>query len=492
MEDKHAHARMLLANSDISVPSSFFGDSLNDLKNVMQSDPRLAESYRNASGPRPRITQFLAGAPAQMARYRNAPEAAKAVLDAAIDLRRFGHSPSIPINLLADMAAITMDFDVFNRLKEGWFEGSLGYLLPSCKGASGPLIQVRRQPASGGRGNPPFQLSDYLEQVGREARQSFFPPPSFMVVALKNITKVEDLRAIGNFLVHAGRVFSGAQLYWRALELGDWESGDELSDLLDYAGDHSGAVKISEIRCQGGDPRGSESLAFYLHRNGQEEEAVRVCLEEFDLGNPGPLFKVRDSYEMGEDLAGYGRLESLILSPRFPDMFLRKFGPGDYSDNSDRFAGDLAERLGLSKVEAEKLIADEMKEIVPRMNFFTEALNRHIVEIEAATARVKGALEEYMAEKGLHGETKALRRRIEACQEAGQSETAWDLITQGMNAGIIGVEVLANHLEEFNQLDSAEAVERLGVDWNFNPVPPWGLGDVRRSCCDILNSADFS
>ncbi|WP_405790614.1 hypothetical protein OG753_28190 [Streptomyces sp. NBC_00029] len=469
---------MLLACSDISVPSYFSGESLDDLKNAIGVDPRLAESHKNINGSRARITQFLAGAPVQMERYRNAPEVAKAVLDAAIDLRRFGHGPSIPGRLLVEMAAATMDVDLLNRADDDWFDTSLEYLLSPCRGASGPLVRVRRFPGSPVRGDEAFQVADYLEQVGRSARSSFFPPLAILDVVLRGIVEAEDLRALAAFLVERGRVFHASQVYLRALDLGDYESADRLADLLEFAKDRSGAVEIARIRHQGGDPAASANLAYYLYRSGQKEESAELCIEEFDLGNSKPFIKVREAYEL-DDNAGYGILEGRILSRKFPEIYSRIFRSDAPSDAARRFAEELGRRMEISMIEAVGLVNGEMELLVPRLRRVTEALSLHVEEIQVTHDRLNEYMDQLRSDANGYGEMRALRRKIEACEEAGDLERARGLIAEGLNVGSIGLETLGGHLERFGQQVSAESVERFGVDWDGNPRSPWDLADVR-------------
>ncbi|MER6216414.1 hypothetical protein ABT213_20465 [Streptomyces sp. NPDC001674] len=487
-EDGHPQARMLLAHSDISVPDSFFGESLNDLKNAVGTDPRLAESYKNVNGSRARITQFLAGAPVQMERYRNAPGAAKAILDAAIDLRRFGHGPVIPGGLLAELASVAMDADLFNSIDDSWFEFSLEYLLSPCRGASGPLVRVRRFPGSPVRGEESFQVADYLEQVGRLARSAHFPPPAMVDVALRGITETEGLKSLGAFLVDTGRVFHAAQFYLQALDLGDCEAAGKLADLLEYAEDRKGAVEVARARHRGGDPAGSGDLAYYLHRNGQRQEAEELCIKEFDLGNFGPLFRVRESCRIDEDDAGYEALEDRILSRRYPGLYSEIFRTGDASGGARRVAEGLGERLGISTDEAMKLVDEELELIGPRLDLITQGLGVQIGAIKESHDRLTKYVEKVKSGEGVHGETRVLRARIEAFQEAGDPESARSLIAEGLNRGIIGLEILGDHLERFSQLTTAESVDRLGVDWDGNPCALWNLADVRRANRAILGN----
>lgn len=56
--------------------------------------------------PRP-VTQYLAGIPEMLARYRNAPPAAQALIHVAIDARLLGHGLTRPHALLEAAAAPT-------------------------------------------------------------------------------------------------------------------------------------------------------------------------------------------------------------------------------------------------------------------------------------------------------------------------------------------------------------------------------------------------
>jgi hypothetical protein len=90
--DPQAQARELLAGHDITVPAAFTPAQLGPLARA--ADARLALAA--AGAPDGQVIQFLAGAPELLARYRNAPPAAKALIDAAMDARRLGMGPGLP------------------------------------------------------------------------------------------------------------------------------------------------------------------------------------------------------------------------------------------------------------------------------------------------------------------------------------------------------------------------------------------------------------
>ena len=87
--DLHAQARELLAGHDIPVPAAFTPAQMGQLAGA--ADVRLALAARSAAGGQ--VVQFLAGAPELLARYRNAPPAARALIEAAIDPAGWAWAP---------------------------------------------------------------------------------------------------------------------------------------------------------------------------------------------------------------------------------------------------------------------------------------------------------------------------------------------------------------------------------------------------------------
>ena len=77
--DPHAQARELLAGHNIPVPLAFTGEQLQQLEQA---------GIRGWPRPPPG-----AGAPDLLDRYKNAPRAARALINAAIDARRLGMRP---------------------------------------------------------------------------------------------------------------------------------------------------------------------------------------------------------------------------------------------------------------------------------------------------------------------------------------------------------------------------------------------------------------
>ncbi|WP_405856967.1 sel1 repeat family protein [Streptomyces sp. NBC_01515] len=169
-QDLHAQARVLLTGHDLPVPHAFTGTDLRALATRAGDDPRLAYAANHAESGA--ITQYLAGAPALLERYRTATDGARALIEAAMDARRLGHGPALPLALLEQAAVGYLTDTQWDLLDEDWLEQALAYTAAPLRGARGPLTRIRPH-----RGDPPppqplYRLADYLEQHGRTARRA--------------------------------------------------------------------------------------------------------------------------------------------------------------------------------------------------------------------------------------------------------------------------------------------------------------------------------
>ena len=68
------------------------------------------------------MIQFLAGAPELLARYRNAPPAARALIDAAMDARRLGMGAGLPQAFLEAAAPGYLTDAEWDALGEDWLQ----------------------------------------------------------------------------------------------------------------------------------------------------------------------------------------------------------------------------------------------------------------------------------------------------------------------------------------------------------------------------------
>ena len=143
----HEQARVVLAGTDIPVPPVFTEPALQDLQRAAACDVRLAAAADAQDG---QVTQYLAGVPELLARYRHAPAAAKALIHAAMDARRLGHRTALPHALIEAAAPAYLTDTEWDALGEDWLEQALAYTATPCKGVSGPLTRIRPRPARPG------------------------------------------------------------------------------------------------------------------------------------------------------------------------------------------------------------------------------------------------------------------------------------------------------------------------------------------------------
>src|SRR6266536_585328 len=129
-----------------------------------------------------RISQYLAGVPELLQRYRNASPGARALINAAIDARRLGHPLPIPHALLEQAAPGYLTDVEWNEAGEdwkGWLEQALDDTEKPSHGIFGPLTRIRPRPGEAHTTGPWYRLADYVEQTGRSERAGVFPPTTF-------------------------------------------------------------------------------------------------------------------------------------------------------------------------------------------------------------------------------------------------------------------------------------------------------------------------
>jgi hypothetical protein len=217
-DDLHAQARELLAGRDIAVPAAFTGAELERLSAT--GDPRLHAAAAAAEDGR--IVQFLAGAPELMARYRNAPAAARAVLDAAIDARRLGMGIALPLAFLEAAAPGYLTATEWDGTGEDWLQQALAYTAAPVKGIRGPLATTRPRAARDAAlgAGPACRLADYLEQYGRKAHRSRIPPEAFWR-ATARFAAPSELLALARAAQDRGLLRNAARLHKQAAAHGD-------------------------------------------------------------------------------------------------------------------------------------------------------------------------------------------------------------------------------------------------------------------------------
>jgi len=225
-DDRHAQVRELLAGHDITVPAAFTPTQMSQL--AQAEDVRMMIAARSA--PDGEVIQFLAGAPELLARYRNAPPAAAALIHAAMDARRLGMGAGLPQAFLEAAAPGYLTDAEWDGLRENWLEQALAYAAVPCKGARGPLTRIRPRLSGRSRNGQPgsmttaagplYRLADYLDQHGRAHRASQMPPAEFWSAAAAHAAP-GDQAALGGAAHARGLYRDAAQLHRNAAASGN-------------------------------------------------------------------------------------------------------------------------------------------------------------------------------------------------------------------------------------------------------------------------------
>ncbi|ONH22300.1 hypothetical protein BL253_36115 [Pseudofrankia asymbiotica] len=306
--DLHTQARDLVTDADIPLPDAFSGQAFSALRGAASGDPRLADAATHAVDGQ--ITQYLAGAPELLARYRNALPAARALIEAAMDARRFGHGHALPHQLLEAAAPGYLTDQEWDSLDDDWFARALTYTAASCRGACGPLTAIRPRPGQPAPQKPYYRLADYLEQHGRVVRRTQWAPAALWDALVAHAAPDDTLQiAVSADQRRLDRC--AFPLFTRAAEAGDKSAALRLVQMLARRRDLDGL----QARADAGDGYARAQLTHLLARNG-DEDAERNLRDRADardrhaafelinlLGGRGDLDELRTRADAGSDFA---------------------------------------------------------------------------------------------------------------------------------------------------------------------------------------------
>ncbi|MDL4814206.1 hypothetical protein [Actinomadura opuntiae] len=164
----------VLDGAVIELPETFTGADLDAVARAAGHDARLAAAVEHAEDGH--ITQYLAGVPALLERYRTAPASARALMHAAMELRLLGHGPALPRALLAAAAPAYLTDTQWDLAGEDWFEAALAYASVPCKGVRGPLTLARPRSGRPDSEQPTYRLADSLVQIAKSIRPEVRAP----------------------------------------------------------------------------------------------------------------------------------------------------------------------------------------------------------------------------------------------------------------------------------------------------------------------------
>ena len=309
--DTHAQARELLTGHDITVPAAFTPAQLQKLTEA--EDPRLVQA---AGSPDGQVIQFLAGAPGLLARYRNAPPAAAALIHAAMDARRLGMGIALPQTFLETAAPDYLVEADWNALDENWLEQALAYVGLPCKGVRGPLTPIRLRPGRSGTrpsrpggissshrdnradvaGVPVYQLADYLYQYGFRHRRTQIPPAGFWAAAADHASPPDQDR-LGRAASARGLYRTAAQLFKNAAAAGNPDAIAALIEPPDWLDTDVQALRWIAAHTPIDSPFTVARLVNSLRELGAQDQAAALAARaaaEMPLGNPGDVVRLLD------------------------------------------------------------------------------------------------------------------------------------------------------------------------------------------------------
>jgi transcriptional regulator with XRE-family HTH domain len=279
-DGRHAQARELLAGRDITVPAAFTADQMRQLPTV--GDPRLAQAAEAAEGGQ--VIQFLAGAPELMARYRNAPPAAAALMDAAIDARRLGMGIALPLAFLEQAPPGYLTESEWDGLGENWLEQALAYTAAPCNGIRGLLTRIRPRPARSPEpaGGLAYRLADYLEQHGRRDRRDRIPPADFWDAAAR-FAAPADLPALAAAAEDRGLLRYAARIRKHATACGDTREAANLVRRWHALHPHAADPRPAQwaaAHASLDDPDATAKLLNALRETGAEQQAAALAARD--------------------------------------------------------------------------------------------------------------------------------------------------------------------------------------------------------------------
>ncbi len=306
-DDPHAQARELLTGRDITVPATFAEAQLRRLDGA--ADPRLVQAARAAEGGQ--VIQFLAGAPELLARYRNAPLAAAALISAAMDARRLGAGVALPLAFLEAAAPGYLTDTDWDGLGEDWLEEALAYTTVPCKGVRGPLTRIRPRPTrsrpsrpgstdrdeqlADGRvsivGMPLYRLADYLDQHGHRHRNDQIPPTDFWTAATDHALPA-DQAALGDAAHDRGLYRDAAQLHKNAAARGNLHAVSYLSNSPDLLHPDTRPIRWAIDHAPLDTPGAVANLLYSLQGTGAQDQVTTLLAR--DPATQIPLDHARD------------------------------------------------------------------------------------------------------------------------------------------------------------------------------------------------------
>ncbi|WP_406326618.1 hypothetical protein [Streptomyces sp. NBC_00203] len=388
--DPYAQARQLVKNKSITVPEVFTADELRTAEATAASDPRLAEALQGAE--QGQVTQYLAGVPALIERYRTARPAAKALIEVAMDVRRLGHGPALPLALLEAAAEGYLTDTQWDLLDDDWLEQALAHVARPVRGTRGPLSRIRPRRGHAAPAQPHYRLADYLQQHGRRSIGTVLPTPDARDAPVVPVPAhtwdalidhgTPAARASLARAAHArGLLRIAMRLYRGAVEAGDTRALRPAADLLRVADRVEEAIAWYQRGAESGDLLALGWAVLVLTKHGMTDEAFTCHQRASEASDSAPL---------GMD-ALLERMEQIEAA----DAWLQR---------------NVVDGARVSTEWAPLMLRDDYAWLLQRPTRVAEALERLRAHAEAGSAGALTLAADLLHAAGRMGEERRLRR----------------------------------------------------------------------------------
>ncbi|WYB30977.1 transcriptional regulator [Streptomyces sp. SM1P] len=438
-EDRYEQQRKLLTGigRHIVVPKAFTDLDIEQAWQQADGDARLQSALTGAADGE--ITQFLAGVPRLMTRYRTATPGAAALIHAAMDFRRLGHGPALRHDLLERAAEGYLTDRELSLLGPEWMADALAFCAEPCYGVLGPLTQV---PYRGDETREPaYRLADYLEQQGRVERRLACPPTGFWQAAVRHCTSSDDCAALGAAAETRGRLRAAAELYERAVGEGNTVVLPRLARLKEGARHTEEAARLYEAAYRNDDVARWElvrlrGLAGY--RGGAEDLAVQAAHQ----GDTTCLIKLSQLWLESGDEDGAERLRRTAAErggySTFAELVRTREAAGDH-ESAEAFAFasmEAGSTYALSElIRAREKAGRYAEDLVARAT--ERGKVRPVLMLARARERsgdVEGA-ESLLAQAARNGSVFALMEHARLRRKAGDKQQAESLLRSAVDKG---------------------------------------------------------
>ncbi|MEO3850779.1 hypothetical protein ABGB09_24705 [Streptomyces sp. B8F3] len=485
--DAHPHARALLAQATaVDVPASFTAEALADPR--VGRDPSLAAAAATSTDGQ--VTQTLAAGPQLVDHYwrPTGPHGpyGRAVITAAMDARRLGHSSRLPAPFLESAASGYLTAEQRAAADPAtWFAGALAYARERIKGVAAALGPVAGPEGMGALPDV-HGLNDYLDHHARTARRLDVPPGSFWTAVRDHVTDAADLSALAEAASTRGRFRIAADLYRKVADAGDTSALGALARLRTKAGDTGEAERLYRQALAAGHREAMTDLTRLREEAGDPEGAERLAWQAADAGDIWALVVLAQLREGAGDFDGAERLAHRAARAGSYTVARHLVRLRDVRDpeGAERLALEV-DFDGKSRVHSNlwyvrgELMEDEDWERTEGESHYRGLVDGGDVPALSNLARLRekagnpGGAERLYRRAADAGDTSALRNLARLRAAAGEAGEAELLYRQALDAG--HVKALADLAQLYGEAGDAERAQRLsrGLEADGSQAQPW-------------------